>query len=282
MRKEHMLVEENKSKPTKPKQEAERQLAEHQPAEGQAAASAARSSGLVGLHRHIGNQGVQRLLAQRSSGEPAELDQETADRIERERGSGQPLDTSLQARMGEALETDLSQVQVHTSPQADSLNQRLGARAFTTGRDVFFREGAYDPHSSAGQELITHELAHVVQQGSGAAGGSGRMMVNAPGDAFEQEADATAKAVTGAQAGSQVQRQEVPEEEEVQTKALLRQEWPEEEEVQTKALQEQAVPEEEEVQAKALQQQPVPEEEEEEVQTKLLQRQEVPEEEEQL
>jgi hypothetical protein len=265
MRKERMLIEEKR--PARPKEGAAHQPAEHQPAESQPVVSPARPSGLVGLHRHIGNQGVQRLLAQRSSSEPAELDQETAGRIDRERSGGRPLDSSIQTRMGEALETDLSQVQVHTSPEADSLNQNLGARAFTTGRDVFFREGAYDPHSSAGQELITHELAHVVQQGSGAVGGSGRMTVNAPGDAFEQAADATAKAVTNAQAGGQAQRQEMPEEEE---------------EVQTKALQRQANPEEEEeVQTKELQRQEMPEEEEE-VQTKALQRQEVPEEEEQL
>ena len=164
--------------------------------------------------------------------------------------------------MGEALQTDLSQVQVHTSPEADTLNQELGARAFTTGRDVFFREGAYDPHSSSGQELITHELTHVAQQGSGAADGGGRMTVNAPGDAFEQEADATAKQVAGAQAGGQVQRQGIPEEEEVQAKALQRQEVPEEEEqLQAKVVERQEVPEEE-VQAKALQRQEVPEEEE--------------------
>jgi hypothetical protein len=259
MRKERMLIEEKRTRPARPKKEAG-----NQPAESQPAVSTARPTGLAGLHRKIGNQGVQRLLTQRNSSEPAELDQETADRIDRERGGGQPLDSSIQARMGEALQTDLSQVQVHTSPEADTLNQELGARAFTTGRDVFFREGAYDPHSSAGQELITHELTHVVQQGSGTVSGAGRMTVNAPGDAYEQEADAKAKAVAGAQAGGQVQQQEIPEEEEVQAKALQRQEVPEEEEqLQAKEVQRQEVPEEEEeIQAKALQRQEVPEEEE--------------------
>ena len=53
---------------------------------------------------------------------------------------------------------DLSGVRVHTSPEADDLSHQLGAKAFTTNQDVFFREGAYEPHSSAGQELIAHEL----------------------------------------------------------------------------------------------------------------------------
>jgi len=35
------------------------------------------------------------------------------------------------------------------------------------GGDIVFNEGEYAPGSSGGQELIAHELAHVVQQGDG-------------------------------------------------------------------------------------------------------------------
>jgi len=45
------------------------------------------------------------------------------------------------------------------------LNKQVGARAFTTGSDIFFRQGEYNPDSSAGQKLLAHELTHVVQQG---------------------------------------------------------------------------------------------------------------------
>ena len=48
---------------------------------------------------------------------------------------------------------DFSDVHVHTSPEADALNRDLSAQAFTTGNDIYFREGAYDPNSSSGQEL---------------------------------------------------------------------------------------------------------------------------------
>jgi hypothetical protein len=51
------------------------------------------------------------------------------------------------------------------------LNQSIQAKAFTTGQDVFFRQGAYDPGSRGGQELIAHELTHVVQQNGGAVRG---------------------------------------------------------------------------------------------------------------
>ena len=49
--------------------------------------------------------------------------------------------------------------------KADQLNRSVQARAFTTGKDVFFKQGEYNPGSRGGQELIAHELTHVVQQG---------------------------------------------------------------------------------------------------------------------
>jgi hypothetical protein len=64
---------------------------------------------------------------------------------------------------------DFSGVKVHTDAQSDQLNRSIQAKAFTTGQDVFFRAGAYQPGSRAGQELIAHELTHVVQQTQGLA-----------------------------------------------------------------------------------------------------------------
>ncbi len=40
----------------------------------------------------------------------------------------------------------------------------LQARAFTTGQDIFLRQGEYQPASTEGQRLLAHELTHVVQQ----------------------------------------------------------------------------------------------------------------------
>lgn len=59
-------------------------------------------------------------------------------------------------------------MKVHNDAQSDQLNQSIQARAFTTGQDVFFRGGEYNPGSRGGQELIAHELTHVVQQNGGA------------------------------------------------------------------------------------------------------------------
>ncbi|GJD18486.1 hypothetical protein RIVM261_034420 [Rivularia sp. IAM M-261] len=82
-------------------------------------------------------------------------------------GGGQPLDRGLQQSMGQAMGADFSRVKVHTGAQADQLNQSIQAKAFTMGQDVFFRQGAYEPGSQRGQELIAHELTHVVQQSGG-------------------------------------------------------------------------------------------------------------------
>ena len=95
-------------------------------------------------------------------GEEASTNLESS--IQSARGGGQSLDPSLQTKMGEAMGADFSSVKVHTDSQSDQLNKSIQAKAFTTGQDVFFRQGAYEPSSRGGQELIAHELTHVVQQ----------------------------------------------------------------------------------------------------------------------
>ncbi|MEH1794008.1 eCIS core domain-containing protein [Nostoc sp.] len=100
------------------------------------------------------------------AGREASTDLEST--INRARGSGQPLEAGLQRSMGQAMGADFSGVLVHTDTQADHLNQSIQAKAFTTGQDVFFRQGEYNPGSRGGQELIAHELTHVVQQSGGA------------------------------------------------------------------------------------------------------------------
>ncbi|WP_293163664.1 DUF4157 domain-containing protein [Okeania sp. SIO2C9] len=98
------------------------------------------------------------------------------------RGSGQPLDQGLQEKMGQAMGADFSGVRVHTDAQSDQLNQSIQAKAFTTGQDVFFRQGAYEPSSRGGQELIAHELTHVVQQNGVAVQRKSHSEVETTGD----------------------------------------------------------------------------------------------------
>jgi Domain of unknown function (DUF4157) len=87
--------------------------------------------------------------------------------IEGARSGGRALDKEVRASMEPAFGADFSGVRVHADAKADGLNRSLQARAFTTGQDVFFRSGEYNPGSSGGKELIAHELTHVVQQNPG-------------------------------------------------------------------------------------------------------------------
>ncbi|MCC6894486.1 MAG: DUF4157 domain-containing protein [Anaerolineae bacterium] len=86
-------------------------------------------------------------------------------RISAKSGSGQSIPDVNRELFESSMGRDFSGVNVHTDAESNSLNKELGARAFTTGSDIFFRSGEYNPGSSDGQRLLAHELTHVVQQG---------------------------------------------------------------------------------------------------------------------
>ncbi|BDM83654.1 hypothetical protein AM10699_65150 (plasmid) [Acaryochloris marina MBIC10699] len=111
-------------------------------------------------------KGFQAAIQRKKGMAEGEVSNDLESAINSARGGGQPLDPGLQQSMGQAMGADFSGVRVHTNAQSDQLNQSIQARAFTTGQDVFFRDGAYQPRSRGGQELIAHELTHVVQQNS--------------------------------------------------------------------------------------------------------------------
>ena len=120
---------------------------------------------LLQLQRRYGNRHVQQVLnlaRQAEENKPATSEVEEA--IHRSRGGGRSLDSGVRTQMESAFEADFSSVRVHTNTQADSLNRALSARAFTTGQDIFFGNGEYNPGASSGRELLAHELTHVVQQ----------------------------------------------------------------------------------------------------------------------
>lgn len=97
-------------------------------------------------------------------GEGGSIDSHIEGSIEGARSGGRALDEGLRGSMEPAFGADFSGVRVHTDAKADSLNRSLQARAFTTGQDIFFRGGEYNPGSGGGKELVAHELTHVVQQ----------------------------------------------------------------------------------------------------------------------
>lgn len=104
---------------------------------------------------------------------------------------GQPLDQETRSMMEPRFGYDLSGVRVHTDEKADESARAVSAMAYTAGTHMAFASGRYAPSSQKGQELIAHELTHVVQQSSGPVVstpvGEG-LSVSHPGDRFEQEA----------------------------------------------------------------------------------------------
>jgi len=115
--------------------------------------------------------------------------------------------------MESALSADFGGVRVHTDNQAHTLNRELSARAFTTGQDIFFRKGAYEPGTSQGRELIAHELTHVVQQDGATV--SRQFSVSQPGDAHEVEAEQTARAIIQQENQPGIARQDDEKQEEM-------------------------------------------------------------------
>ena len=97
--------------------------------------------------------------------EGGDVDTDVARSIESAKGGGAPLHDGVRSSMERGFGADFGGVRVHTGGQADALNRSLNAKAFTTGKDIFFGNGEYNPGSTGGQELIAHELTHTVQQG---------------------------------------------------------------------------------------------------------------------
>jgi hypothetical protein len=164
--------------------------------------SSTRSRAIHRLQRQRGNSYVQRIVedAQRKRGKPGQLvglsQPEMVEEVQQRKDTGSELPDTAREKLEDHFGADLSGVRVHTGGEAENLNRELNAQAFTVGSDIFMAEGKYNPGSPEGQGLLAHELTHVGQQTGFTSQG--------------------------------IQREGVPEEEEVQ-----RQEEPEEEEVQT-------------------------------------------------
>ena len=118
-----------------------------------------------------------------------ELAEGLADQIQGERSAGHALDESTRAEVEEKVGADLSEVRIHDDEKAAQMADSLGAKAFTSGRDVFLGEDA----SSSDVDLIAHEAAHAVQQGMGEEKPD---TVGASDTAAEQAADGAAAEAT--------------------------------------------------------------------------------------
>jgi hypothetical protein len=111
------------------------------------------SAGLASQSPELGLAPLQRKSAQGRLGEA----------VPSPSGSGAPIPAAVQTKMENAFGVDFSPVRIHEGSEAES----MGALAYTQGADIHFAPGQYAPGSQSGQELLGHELAHVVQQSQG-------------------------------------------------------------------------------------------------------------------
>ena len=145
----------------------------------------------------VGNRGFTRMVARMRDGDgilPSGLvhpDVEAA--IAAASGRGRPQDTGVAEQVGASLGDAFGDGHVHHDDHAAALSRAVSARAFTVGNDIFFGAGEYSPGTAGGRELLTHELAHVVQQRGAAQ--SGPLTVSEPGDALERDAAAAARSI---------------------------------------------------------------------------------------
>ncbi len=78
------------------------------------------------------------------------------------RKNGMP--NKVKSKMEGSFKADFSNVDIHKD---SAKAKEIGAYAFTQGNNVHFAPGQYQPESQKGQELLGHELSHVVQQRQG-------------------------------------------------------------------------------------------------------------------
>src|SRR5262249_22263634 len=84
--------------------------------------------------------------------------------------AGQRLDSRTGSRMTQQFGYDFGRVRVHNDARANESAKAVNCHAYTVGEHIVFGRGGYAPSTAAGQKLLAHELAHVVQQTTAPAG----------------------------------------------------------------------------------------------------------------
>jgi hypothetical protein len=147
------------------------------------------------VQQTYGNRAVQRFLQRKSTSDSTNSEEGLGDQIRSKSGGGSSLDGGVRDTLEQGIGADMGGVRVHTDSQADTMARSVDSVAFTSGQDIFFREGTYNPGSSDGMRLLAHEATHTVQQSQGPVAGTpapGGVSISHPSDSFEQAAEQSA------------------------------------------------------------------------------------------
>ncbi|MFG1793030.1 DUF4157 domain-containing protein [Nocardia sp. NPDC049149] len=111
---------------------------------------------------------------------------------------GAPLEPATRREMETRFGADFGDVRVHLGSSVSAATRQLHASAFTVGRDIAFRDGTYQPGTPAGDHLLAHELAHVVQQRRGGVAADSAHLEHGAQQAAGSYADGGSITVAGA------------------------------------------------------------------------------------
>ncbi len=76
----------------------------------------------------------------------------------------EPLSGKLRQKLEKGFGANLSAVRIHRDVTANAAAAREHAHAFTSGSHIYFSSNSFNPDSTCGYHLLSHEIAHVLQQ----------------------------------------------------------------------------------------------------------------------
>lgn len=110
---------------------------------------------------------VEEKVQMKGNHQGSEVNSDIENDIQTAKSGGNPLPTDTQISMESCFGKSFQDVKIHHDADSNQLNKKLNARAFTTGNNIFFKSGEYNPKSKEGKKLLAHELTHTVQQTHG-------------------------------------------------------------------------------------------------------------------
>lgn len=107
-----------------------------------------------------GNQNSPALIQREMSGTIRQIPEAEAEADRLSSGVHGSSPGDIRREMGKRLGADFSRVHFHSDSESDLRGDRIGARAWTSGSDIYFGKGGFDP------QIAAHELVHTIQQGA--------------------------------------------------------------------------------------------------------------------
>jgi len=140
----------------------------------------------VGLPRAVAQTDAKASLRRMLANRGFETTRDFESRLHTTSGAGNPIPGDTRAFMENSFQQRFDDVRLHTGAASAQLNEEVGARAFTHGRDIYLGAEAGGVDTGEGKHLLAHELTHVVQQ-TGREEHSGSVQRSGFGDILQRD-----------------------------------------------------------------------------------------------